>query len=467
MSIRWPQVLAIAGWLLVSAVAAHPASRGYSGKTLDFALRDLQQQGVNIIFSSDLVDDSMVVEKEPRATSLDELLNRLLGPHGLAAEIGPGGSVLVVRRGADPILVWITSPSPDQAVFGTTRFAAEITSKEEIDRVEFLVNDSVVGSRGRPPYFVEVDLGEMNIDRQFTVIAYGAWGGVGVSTTKVSSLEINENLEIALRQLYVTVERDGRRLQDLSRDKFSVFDKGKQRELVTFERGDVPISAVLLLDASESMKGAALEAAVDGSRSFLSQMSSLDRSMMILFSDRTLNATRFTNKQEELLVGLRGTVASGGTALNDYLYTGLRLLDHVHGRRVVILLSDGVDVLSTLRMKDVLWKVRRSDALIYWLRHEDSRSGNFSSSWRDFEANEREREGLERAIKESGGRILTLSGIDQIESAFEEIMSELRAQYVLGYYPDRRERDGSWRPVKVTVDVPRTRVRFRAGYVDH
>lgn len=449
-----------------SGAAAQTESHDYVGKTLDLALRDLQSQGVNIIYSSDLVNDSMVVEEVPRVASLDDLLNRLLGPHGLTAEIGPGGSVLVVRRGADPILVWITSPSPDQALFGPALFAADVTSREELDRVDFLVNDRVVGSCTEPPYAVEIDLGERNVDRKFTVIAYGAWGGVGATTTTVSSLEIDENVEIALRQLYVTVEIDGERVLNLGREKFVVFDKGDRRRLITFERGDVPISAVLLLDASESMKGAPLQAALDGSRSFLSRMNALDQSMVVLFSDRTLGATRFTNDQQELMDGLQGAVASGGTALNDYLYSGLRLLDHVQGRRVVILLSDGADVLSALRMQDVLWKVRRSDALIYWIRHEENLSGQFSSSWRDFEANEKEREGLERAIKESGGRILTIANLSQIELAFEEVMNELRAQYVLGYYPSRRARDGSWRPVRVSVDEPHVRVRFRAGYVD-
>ena len=453
--------------------------RAYVGKTLGYALSDLQSRGVNLIYSSDLVDDSMVVTEAPVASSLDDLLNRLLGPHGLTAEIGPGGSVLVVRRGADPILVWITSPDPNQALFGRTLFAAEsvaetlgaifaaeVTSREELDRVEFQINDRVVGSRSEEPFAIEVDLGDRNIDRKFTVIAYGAWGGVGASTTTVSSLEINENVEIALRQLYVTVELDGQRVLDLGREKFTVFDRGDRRRLITFERGDVPISAVLLLDASESMKGAPLEAALDGSRSFLSGMNALDQSMVILFSDRTLGATRFTNDQQELMNSLRGAMASGGTALNDYLYSGLRLLDHVQGRRVVILLSDGADVLSALRMEDVLWKVRRSDALIYWIRHEANLSGEFSTSWRNFEANEKERQGLEKAIKESGGRILTIANIDEIESAFREIMQELRAQYVLGYYPSRRDRDGSWRPVRVSVDEPKVRVRFRAGYVD-
>ena len=124
----------------------------------------------------------------------------------------------------------------------------------------------MVGSRTEPPFAVEVDLGDRNIDRTFTVIAYGAWGGVGVSTATVPSLEINENVEIALRQLYVTVELNGERVLDLGREKFTVFDRGEPRRLVTFERGDVPISAVLLLDASSLRSDASLDSSFSVSR---------------------------------------------------------------------------------------------------------------------------------------------------------------------------------------------------------
>jgi len=79
----------------------------------------------------------------------------------------------------------------------------------------------------------------------------------------------------------------------------------------------------------------------------------------------------------------------------------------------------------------------------------------------------REWQGLEEAVGESGGRIRVLQAVDEIEPAFEEIMVELRGQYVLGYYPTRRRSGGSWRPVKVKVNVPSARVRFRAGYIDN
>jgi Ca-activated chloride channel family protein len=187
--------------------------------------------------------------------------------------------------------------------------------------------------------------------------------------------------------------------------------------------------------------------------------------MVMLFSDRPLAATAFSNHPDHLLTELEGIEASGGTALNDHLYASLRLLDERRGRRVVVLVSDGADVHSVLAIADVAWKIRRGDALIYWIRLDDDRE-SFSSSWRNFEQNRIESSGLEAAVGESGGRIITVGGIDEIDPALEAVMAELRDQYVLGYYPSERRHDGDWRRVRVKVRDGQAKVRFRAGYVD-
>ncbi len=464
--------VALASTLLACLSAGPPALPAnelleprYAGKPLVEALQDLRARGLNLIFSSELVRDEMVVQSEPEGPSLHRKLQQILGPHGLEAQIGPQGSVLVVKRDLAPIEVTLESPSPRQAVFGTVEIRASVVSEEAIDHVELRVDGRPVEVVTRPPYRALVDVGEDNIDRRFEAIARGRRGGLGSAVLQTHSVEIVDQVEVALKQLYVTVSRDGDPTLELGRESFTVFDGGNRQELVTFERGDVPITAVLLVDASESMKGEPLEAALDGSRSFLSRLRPLDEAMVMLFSDRPLAATGFSNHQSELLAELDGVEARGGTALNDHLYASLRLLDERRGRRVVVLVSDGADVLSTLRMEDVAWKVRRGDALVYWIRLDRERA-SFSSAWRNFEQNEAEWEGLEAAVAESGGRILTLTGIDEIDAALESVMAELRDQYVLGYYPDERRHDGDWRRVRVKVRDGQAKVRFRAGYVD-
>ena len=437
----------------------------YEGKPLSEALQDLRSRGLNLIYSSDLVRPEMAVAEEPEEASLHRVLQQILGPHGLEAQIGPQGSVLVVKRSAEPILVTLESPSADQAIFGPVEIHARVISDEAIEAVELRVDGEPVRVLRHPPYRALVDVGDDNVDRRFEAIARGRWGGLGRALLRTRSLNITDQVEVALKQLFVTVSSNNDPSLELGRESFTVYDGGRQQDLVTFERGDVPIAAVLLVDASESMGGDPLQGALDGSRSFLSHLTPLDEAMVMLFSDRTLAATGFSSQRSALMSELDGVEASGGTALNDHLYAALRLLDERRGRRVVVLISDGADVLSALTIEDVAWKIRRGDALIYWIRLEQERP-SFSSAWRNSAQNRAEWTGLEAAVVESGGRILSLGSITEIDPALQSIMTELRDQYVLGYYPTDRRHDGDWRRVRVKVDESRARVRFRAGYVD-
>ncbi len=463
-------------WLLFAAVGALALLAGvalaqdnaprFLGRPLAEALADMQQRGLGVIFSSDLVQPEMRVRREPTATSLHRRLDQLLAPHGLKAQVGPRGTVLVVLREPEPILVAIEEPSPFQSVFGSVAVKAMVMTEEPVRQVDFYVNDELAGSLTRGPFEFVVEVGDSNVDRDFRVEAFGRWGGFGESSVTTRRVEVEDAFEVALKQLFVTVDQGNRPVLDLGREDFTVFDGGSRQALVTFERGDVPITAVVLLDASASMKGRYLDAAMAGSHAFLSTMGRLDEAMVMLFADRPLAVTPFSGEASFLAQRLEGVLAAGGTALNDHLYASLRLLDRAQGRRVVVLLSDGADVLSALRMRDVVWKVRRSDALIYWIRLQDEFQ-EFSSAWRDFRSNTEEWRGLEAAVRESGGEIRDLAETEDIRPAFEEIMEELRGQYVLGYYPSRLQGDGSWRPVRVKVDRPGLKVRFRAGYVDN
>ena len=450
----------------VQTGSAEPAiGSGYRGHSLIYALEDLQAKGLRVLYSSDLVDPGMRVEREPTASSLHRILDQLLGPHNLGTQVGPRGSLLVVRRAPPPIWVTVQSPSPSNAAFGEIDFAADVASSEEIDRVEFLINDTLVATLRKPPYQTRIDVGEENINRTFTVRAIGAWGASGAGSTSTRRLEFLDEFDVSLRQVFVTVVRpvDEPRIE-LRREDFKIYDNRTRQNLVTFERGDVPITAVLLLDASQSMQGRNLEAALDGSKAFLGRMNPLDEAMVMLFSDRSLAATRFSSERRPLLARLANTRATGGTALNDHLYASLKVLDQRQGRRVAILLSDGADVVSALRMEDVLWKVRRTDALIYWIRLHDQDEDSFASAWRNFEANALEWEGLKQAVVESGGRIETLSGIEDIDQAFEGIMSELREQYVLGYYPESPSNDLGYHHIRIDVSRPGLKLRYREGY---
>src|SRR6185295_1725029 len=171
-------------------------------------------------------------------------------------------------------------------------------------------------------------------------------------------------------------------------------------------------------------------------------------------ADRLQLETPFTSVPTVLDLALSGARAGGGTAINDALYFAIDRLASRAGRRVIILLSDGGEIESVLSMTWIRRRLEYEPMALYWvrLRREEEQRGPARrwSIWRDAAGHERELEGLERAVEESGGRIEVIDSIGQVAGALGTILDELRNQYVLGYYSERPEED-AWRGVSVDV----------------
>lgn len=364
---------------------------------------------------------------------------------------------------------WFVSPDAGAGIYGPVEIVAHVETDQPIEHVEFFVDGQSVGIVTQPPYTVTHDVGYENREHDLRLVAVIAGGERVEARRRTGTFTVDDSLDIELRQLYVNVMSGSDRVRDLERSDFRIIDGGNTEEIVTFEHGDVPMTAVLLLDCSSSMEGDRFQAALRGARTFLRRMAPLDEAKLMLFSDRLLGTTPFTRDVAVLEGALEAVEPVGGTAINDYLYAGLKLLDGRQGRRVVVLFTDGLDLHSLLAMKDVLWKAQRSQAVLYWifLRDEgEAGAPEMSTAWRDYEANREEFRLLRRSVEESGGHIAELDSPSQLEAAFAEIIDELRQQYVLGYYPQESRGDGSWREVDVRVKRLGARVRTRLGYID-
>jgi len=283
-------------------------------------------------------------------------------------------------------------------------------------------------------------------------------------------LHVDMEIDVRLQEVFVNVGSEANRL---GRDDFTILDDGVPQSIVTFEHGDVPFTAVLLLDASLSMQSGRLDTAVGGARSFVHAMNRLDEAKLLLFADRILVETPFTSVPSILTLGLSDVEAQGGTALNDALYLGIKRLDDRLGRKVVVLLSDGVDVESVLPMETVRDVARRSQAVLYWLRlrrpeeAKDAPLQELFTAWRNAEGHRREMDELRAAVLESGGRVDSLDRVEDVPAALALILQELRGQYVLGYTPSVHHGTGTWHKIKVEIrGVPGGRVRVQEGYVE-
>lgn len=365
--------------------------------------------------------------------------------------------------------VAITAPDYGAVTFGATRVAAVTYPVDaHVERLEFYLDGVLVATDRERPFEVEIDIGQENRQHRIEVVARGADGASGSASISTGMIYTDDEVAVELRQLFVTVSRNGQRITDLPREAFSVFDDGERQSLVTFAGGEVPFSAALVVDASRSMSGGKLQTAIEGAGSFLGGMRQLDEAMLILFSDRVVRETPFSSFPRLVLLGLRDVAADGGSAIHDALYIALKRLTPRLSRKVIVLLTDGEDVESALPMSQVQAVLRREQAVVYWIRlgggARTTDAGRWNN-WRDLEQNRSQYELLTEAVVESGGRIVDVAGVDAVGDAFGAILSELRDQYVLGYYPSSERGPGAWHRVQVRVDA-RADVRVRSGYLE-
>lgn len=375
---------------------------------------------------------------------------------------------------ADTPCFMITSPTPGEPAFGVVEVAASSTCAPAIERVVFFADGRRAGEARKAPFHFAIDVGQANAEHVFRVEAVAADGSRLAAEVRTPRIQVDGEVAFKLQQLYVTVSRGGAPELGLSRADFEVLDRRAKQRIVTFERGDVPFTAVVLLDASTSMAGPKLEAAMQGVRSFAGGMQPLDEARVAVFSDRLLHATPFVTASTLITSGMGEVAARGGTAVNDHLYLAAKALEERQGRRVVLLLSDGMDSHSVLDIEDVHAQLRRSQALVYWMRLEEARHEAIEhdprvhySAWRDGKGYRRQIDTLDRLVADSGGRTMIVSSVEAIEPAFRDILRELRDQYVLSYYPTNSVGDGSWHEVDVRAHRRGVDVRTCRGYVDY
>lgn len=372
-------------------------------------------------------------------------------------------------------------PEPGVPLFDEVDVAVDVQADREIERVELRFDGGLVGVKTSPPWTWTLDVGPRNRERVFYADVVTAGGRSKRAELVAPRFAADEEIDLGLRQLYVTVtDRRDRRVLDLERRDFTILDDGARQQIVTFERGDIPFTAVLLIDGSQSMRGAALDTALQGARRFVHSLRDHDETKIMVFSDRLSTSTRWGGPADgiaEQMATLAVNIDSfGGSAIFDVLHLAMLRAETRQGRRVVIALTDGWDLHSVLQAEQVAETARRMSSLIYVIRRgrfpfrryhklvaslpgATTSLSSGSETRLDFQR-------LEELVKASGGRILDIDTVEEVDGALQEILAELREQYALGFYPSQRRGDGSWHTVEIQLGRGNLDARTRGGYVD-
>jgi Ca-activated chloride channel homolog len=278
--------------------------------------------------------------------------------------------------------------------------------------------------------------------------------------------------EIKLRadlvSLDVTVvDSDKRLVTNLNREHFQVYEDGKLQRMEYFSKEQSPISLMLAIDVSASMESK-LNAIKQACTSLVAQMRPEDEIAITEFRDEVNPLKKFSTDIKELTETLKILTAKGRTRMLDALYQTAEITSGTakNRRKAVILFTDGLDLGSIKRIKEVTSYLRKVDLQIYLIGFttglDDESNWNFIMSDK-----ERAETLLEYIASEVGGVTFFPKGIVQVQNSTEQVLAELRTQYSIGYYPTNTKRDGSFRTVTVEVKRGRQHLfpRTRRGYI--
>ena len=282
-------------------------------------------------------------------------------------------------------------------------------------------------------------------------------------------------------QLFFNVkDKRGALIPNLAKDDFQISEDGKPQTIKYFNaESNLPLTLGILIDSSGSQQRVLdMEKEVGGE--FLQEiLRPKDEAFVISFDVNVDLLQDFTSSVHDLkaalnkarintgggggpLPGLGGgpipTSNPRGTLLYDAIYLASHdELSHEVGRKAMIILTDGEDQGSQLRIKDAIEAAQKSDSIVYVLLIADRGFYGFGGYSGDRE--------MKKLAEETGGRVIEVGNkIEKLKQAFQQISQELRSQYNIGYTPSNSKHDGTFRKVEIRTKQQGYKIQSRAGY---
>ena len=295
-----------------------------------------------------------------------------------------------------------------------------------------------------------------------------------------TTLKVNVNVV----QLFFNVkDKRGALIPNLTKDDFEILEDGKPQTIKYFAaESNLPLTLGILIDSSGSQERVLdMEKQVGGE--FLSEiLRDKDLAFVIDFDVNVDLLQDFTNSVHALKTALNsarintaggggargipglggGTIPTVGQPRGTLLYDAVYLASHDElsqqvGRKAMILLTDGEDQGSQLKIKDAIEAAQKSDSIVYVLLCADRGFYGFGGYSGESE--------MKTLTQQTGGRVIEVGNkFDKLKEAFNQIANELRSQYNIGYTPTNTALDGTFRKVEIHTKDKDYKVQARTGY---
>lgn len=271
------------------------------------------------------------------------------------------------------------------------------------------------------------------------------------------------------------IDRNNKPIDNVRMNDFHVFENGVPQPVETFGREEVPITYGLAIDTSLSLRNQ-LQSVMDAAKTIINSNKKGDETFIERFisSDKINVEKEFTANKDELIDAVDNLYLEGGqTAVVDGVYLAAEHVveyrkgdDSDRRRRALIVITDGEDRHSFYTDTQLFQRLREEDVQIYiigFVNELDKESGFIKKSPR-----EKAVALINKMATETGGRAFFPQSLSEMPQIANEIVRDLRTQFVISYNPTNKEHDGTYRAIRVNVDDSASRDKrialTRAGY---
>lgn len=315
-----------------------------------------------------------------------------------------------------------------------------------------------------------------------TLIALLALAGTALAQTPPKTEPAEDapaklSIDVNLVSLLASVrDKRGGLVANLEKGDFTVLEDGKPQTLSYFSREtDLPLTIGMLVDVSRSQESLIDVEREAGSEFFTQVLRKKDEAFLISFGAESELLQDLTNSPKLLAAGLKelrlnapsGGIHPGpvptisqqrGTVLYDAVYlAATEKLSAEVGRKVIVLISDGVDQGSKLKLEEAIAAVHKGDVVIYSIEYSDPRYQPGFGVLGGGGA-------LRRLSEETGGHSYRVDRNHSLNQIFKELQEEMRSQYMLGYTSTNSVRDGGYRKIEVKMASKDLKAQVRKGY---
>lgn len=287
------------------------------------------------------------------------------------------------------------------------------------------------------------------------------------------------NVEVNLVNVLASVrDKKGTLIPNLEKNDFTILEDGKPQTIKYFTKeSDLPLTIGLLIDVSRSQENLIGIEQNAASQFFSQVLRKKDEAFLISFGEESELLQDYTSSPRLLQDGLRGLrVSSGvgglgpgpvptaggprGTVLYDavYLAASDKLRTEV-GRKVIVVITDGVDEGSRLTLNQAVEAAQKADAVVYSIDYQDPHFyGPFGGFGGGGES------ALRKISDETGGHVYKVDRRTTLEQVFKELQDEMRSQYSIAYTPTNEVKDGSYRKLDIKLSNKDYKAQARKGY---